>query len=1052
MATNAGRARGLYEPLPAFVVRAPLLPVERYLGLAGRGGAEPAGDGLPPEEDVVRLALMVASPTLVAALDRAAPRRGRDAASRSSLLRYLIRMSTRPTPYGLFAGAALGTWSDRTDLALADRPRRTRTRPDMGWLMRLVLALEAQPEVRRELRLLANACAAERDGRVTLADRATGGRGPGPDVSVRATRVVRRVLELARRPMAYDALVAGVAAAVPGAPAERVVGLLDELWRQDLLLSDLRPPPFGDPARYVTERLSRVQPARVTAERLAAVLDEAAAFDRLDAGEAAAALPRLRGQLRAIPAAGDDAESEVVQVDSALVLAGERLSSEVAREAARGIELLLRLHPAPGGPAHLAAYRSAFEARYGHDRWVPLLELLDPRTGLGLPWRSAHHHAHRPALTGGTGEVPRDDLLLDLATEALREGNLEVELDETLIAALATWEPDLASLPPSLELSAFVLARSPRAVDRGEFRLMVGPNLGASAAGRGVGRFADLLGAPAERLLRQVTRAEHAREPGCVAAELTCLPLHHRSVNVTVRQQLRGYEIPVGVPPSLPDDRIVRPDELAVGVRGGRLRLWWVPRGLEVAVTSGHMLNPHAGPDLCRFLQEVGHDGVTTPTGFDWGLAEELPFLPRVRAGRLVLRPARWRQPRGLALRRLQPEDERRFAAALPAWRRRWRVPRRVHLAAGDNRLLLDLDDPAQAAQLREHLRRGRGGDLVLEEELPALDDAWLPGPGGRYAVEVVVPLVRCEHEQAARARATGEGRAQVRMLADADRRRPPGSDWLFLTLHGPRAGEDELVAGPVREFATRLVDTGQVDGWLFVRYADPEPHLRLRFHGAPSSLASAVLPGAAVWAAGLVAGGSRTRFGVEVYDRELERYGGPAATGLAETLFCADSAATAELLRLRGDEAGRLDRTELAVLSVDDLLGSLGMDLEARARWCADVGRSAAAGREYRGRKERLRRLLAGADGALGEADAGVLAILADRRRAVAPLATRLAALADAGELTQPLPALLRSYVHLHCNRLLGPDADTEGFVLGLLRRTLSSLVAAPLSVARAR
>ena len=281
-------------------------------------------------------------------------------------------------------------------------------------------------------------------------------------------------------------------------------------------------------------------------------------------------------------------------------------------------------------------------------------------------------------------------------------------------------------------------------------------------------------------------------------------------------------------------------------------------------MTSGHMLNPQGAPDLCRFLLEIGYDGVTTPTGFSWGVAEALPFLPRVRAGRLVLRPA-MRQPRGLALERLQPDDERRFAVALPAWRRRWRVPRHVHLAAGDNRLLLDLDDPAQAAQLRQRLRRGRGGDLVLEEALPGPGDAWLPGPGGRYAVEVVVPLVRRERVPASGAPATPGQGARVRVLGDGDRRRPPGSDWLFLSLYGPRAAEDELLAGPVREFAAGLVDTGQVDGWLFVRYADPEPHLRLRFHGAPSSLASAVLPSAAVWAAGLVAGGRRARFGVGV-------------------------------------------------------------------------------------------------------------------------------------------------------------------------------------------
>ena len=79
---------------------------------------------------------------------------------------------------------------------------------------------------------------------------------------------------------------------------------------------------------------------------------------------------------------------------------------------------------------------------------------------------------------------------------------------------------------------------------------------------------------------------------------------------------------------------------------------------------------------------------------------------------------------------------------ALEDWRHRWRVPRRVYLVAGDNRLLLDLDDPEQGELLRADVRRA-GGDLVLQEALPGTDDAWLPGPGGRYVSELVVPMVR---------------------------------------------------------------------------------------------------------------------------------------------------------------------------------------------------------------------------------------------------------------------------------------------------------------------
>ena len=192
--TPAGRttpATPLYRPMDHLVVRAPLLPVDAYLALGtgdGRGGA------LAPE---VRRALAVASPSLLAALDRTGPGDPGWPRLEGKLLRYQIRMSTRPTPFGLFAGVGIARWADRTDLALAGPPR-TRTRLDMEWLLRLVLRLEADPEVRRHLRLFANTAAFERAGRLHLSEAAPTGSGTAAgSVSVRATGAARQALAAA---------------------------------------------------------------------------------------------------------------------------------------------------------------------------------------------------------------------------------------------------------------------------------------------------------------------------------------------------------------------------------------------------------------------------------------------------------------------------------------------------------------------------------------------------------------------------------------------------------------------------------------------------------------------------------------------------------------------------------------------------------------------------------------------------------------------------------------------------------------------------------------
>jgi len=72
-------------------------------------------------------------------------------------------------------------------------------------------------------------------------------------------------------------------------------------------------------------------------------------------------------------------------------------------------------------------------------------------------------------------------------------------------------------------------------------------------------------------------------------------------------------------------------------------------------------------------------------------------------------------------------------------------------------------------------------------------------------------------------------------------------------------------------------------------------------------------------------------------------------------------------------------------------------------------------------------------------------------RRRALAEVGPRLDALAQTGELSQSRTLLLRSYVHLHCNRLLtGGQADEET-TLALLARVRSAFSHAPILAADA-
>lgn len=236
------------------------------------------------------------------------------------------------------------------------------------------------------------------------------------------------------------------------------------------------------------------------------------------------------------------------------------------------------------------------------------------------------------------------------------------------------------------------------------------------------------------------------------------------------------------------------------------------------------------------------------------------------------------------------------------------------------------------------------------------------------------------------------------------ERLRPPGSDWLYAKLYGPGDGQDELLADAVRSFGDFAGGSGLGQRWFFLRYADPAPHLRIRFADEPGQLLSSLLPRICAWAHDLLAGALWTSLAFDTYEREIERYGGTPAMELAEAIFAVDSGTAVELVHLlRGAPPPPLDRTTLTVLSTDGLLGALGLDAGRRLALYRDavVTRSETSA-EFRRRQRDLLRVLGPPDGDAGTPGSTELrCVLHARDVALAPIAERLHALANGGELT---------------------------------------------------
>ncbi|MFJ6623210.1 lantibiotic dehydratase [Kitasatospora sp. NPDC091335] len=1084
--TDAARQDTLFTATGPVLLRAPAL-ARRHRHAAGSGG--PGGDtpaahlAEAAADPVLREAIEVSSPSLADLLDQtatateaprpadapgsaeaprpAALRRGAEAVGR-----YRLRMATRPTPFGLMAAVAQARFGTRAEVRWDGAERRA-FRPDLGWLLPLLDRLRTDPQVLGTLRLAVDQQVALRGDRLVLpylperrtaaagarsaAGAADTGAQPVTERTVRATAVVRAAVRHAARPLCHADLLAALAADFPAAPAEAIAALVRTLVAQGFLLTDLTPPPDStDLLGHVLDRLPDGHP--VGAE-LAAVRDLLAQASALPRGQATAVLREARRRMTGLAPADRPLHADLA-LDAEVVLPA-RVRTELEHTAT----VLWRLSPPATAPEHLRAYHAEFVERYGTDSPVPLTEVLDPDTGLGPPagYRrpaGARGAANpRPTRARTDADAARDRVLAELATGALadREPGAplpEVVLDDDLLARLVPSQEEpggAADTPPaSLELYAELAADSLDALDAGRFRLVISPTAGSDRAGATFGRFAaHLAGAGADGgVLLAAAGASPTGTPDAgevLDAHLEFTPYRPRHANIALTPRWLGHRVAVsafpdpGGPAALPlDDLVVLADTERLSVHSRSL-------GREIRATAHHALNLRTGaPNAARFLQEVALTGQRPWQPWDWGAAASAPALPRVRRGRVVLAPATWRLTAPVPSADTPYEQ---WADGLARWRRRWGVPAAVRLLSGDQRISLDLDDPWHRRLLHSQSRSAR--PTVLQEDLTGDggltgdgdgDGGWLRGPGGAHSAELVVPLRR-----AARPSAPARPAAH-RPLPAPHPRTPelPGGPWLFARIAAAEARHDEILADHLPRLIAAL--PGDVDRWFFIRYRDPAPHLRLRFHGTPPALAAGLLPILHDWAHDLRRAGLAADLRLDGYTPETDRYGGPDALAHAERVFHADSLVALAALRLA--RAARTTPGEL--LAAVNLTATAQDFLTARptpppvGTWiAATYPKSEPHHQAFRAHRGTALRAI-GPDGPTTPAG-GLLPADPDLTAAWQQRAARLAHYAP--RLTPPCagPALA-SLLHMGHNRLVGIDREAERRAYAIARGTLEA------------
>ncbi|SHL18484.1 lantibiotic dehydratase [Actinacidiphila paucisporea] len=785
----------------------------------------------------------------------------------SSVRNYLLRAESRPTPFGLFAG--VNTVSCGPPIARFGTQHVVLARPSAAWLDALIHGIEQGPLV-RGLPVTVNSTAFTRGSRLILPYQPE--QGSAAEVSVRCTAPVRVVLGHALEPIPLSDLHGKLAAEFPTSSRAQIEGLLRDLIGRGVLLSALHAPstePFA---------LGRI-------------------IDVL-AGQAGTEATELTNQLRAIDSALAAASGpvhrtrtarehavrlmrEVAEIDAPPLAVDTRLDADVRlplpvwSAAGEAADLLGALSPEPYGTPAMKAWHQRFYERFGIGSLVPVLDVV---ADSGIGWPDGYPgapEARRPAVSA------RDRRLVALAQQAALKDRTEVVLDDDLLAELSATDYP-RRLPPHLDLGFRLHATSVDAIGRGRFTLeVVSVGRGAGVLG---GRFLPVLDDAGGDALSRALATLPTADDGSIAVQLSVPPLRPETAHVNRAPGILPLQVSIGEHRRRGDPVLTLAD-IAVGCDGRRMYLAAPRLGKRLDIVGFTALNLHLHtPPLARLLLEISRAQNTVVTQLDWGAAcTDMPFLPRLRRGNVVLSAARWQ----LAASDLPPVGScpTTWDEALLHLCQELRVPGRVRLREGDKHLPLDLDLPGHRELLRRRL--ARHGRAVLVE------DGWPRDWIDSRPHEVVLPVKLAEQGRPAWPRLP-EPRPE-RILPRGHGDTPAHSRVVLASIYGDLRRQDEILA----EHLPALLRTTDAP-WWYVRYRDPDQHLRLRFGlqtGGPGEYG--VIAGKiSAWAADLQTAGLVREIRLSASYPEHGRWGSGAAWEAAEDVFRTDSDAVLTQLR----------------------------------------------------------------------------------------------------------------------------------------------------------
>lgn len=1009
-----------FEPFDFYLLRMPVFPYSNIM--KGLGDKNDIANLVTNDTDqsIFQEAIFLASSELYMEMQKWLSQASVEKKNKVSiaLYKYLLRMATRSTPFGLFAGCSLGSLSSSpTNIRLAEMTTEKIYRLDTECYSKLVDGISFLDEsLLRETVFYPNTSIYNIGQTYRYYEyKIIDDKRSYYLSSFSKNKYINTILSISRNGASFNKLAKGLSK--KNVQNEEAIAFLKTLIENQILISEYAPRLTG--GNQLNGLISLL--LRKKSPLAASILKEMLSLQSLllNPYNSIIKYPSVIQILKNfIP---DLKQKNCIQADTIFNLDNNTINYGPINEIALQVEQLLPLNTTSVNN-DLEKFRNSFYQKF-EDREIPLFEALDSDLGVGYGTVMGEETFYTPLIDdldmGGNAAsdsvkwTSYEDFVMNKFLRNKTNDGRQITITDDDLKELSknTHQEKSQRLPATFSILGTIISRSQDDLDRLNFSFLL-KNCGGNSAISMMSRFGSERKDIADAL-ENVIAYEKEMVPDKVLAEVIHLP-DGRVGNVLARPPIFDYEIPFLASSSKNEQYKIPVNDLYVSVKNNRIVLWSAKLCKEVLprLTSAH--NFSTGLPVYKFLCDLQYQSEGLSIGWNWGVLDKLEFLPRVVYKNIILKRCRW----FMAIKKNMDQNIN-GEGVIEFFQKKHQMPDLVLLAEGDNELLLDLKNNVSKAILLSKISKG---DVILYEFLHEAEKGLLENKDGMFDNEIIIPV---KNKKFVPAPATLHS---MTSYLYANRSFAPGSEWLYVKIYSGYKSMDTILSEIVIPLVSGFEGKGEINKWFFVRYQDPESHLRIRFNAKhPSAfykLIKAINKAVSYYIENRII--KKLEYGT--YFQETEKYT-PWAIDLCEDIFYIDSRTVLNIIDFIQNNKDEESRWLIAIKGVDSLLTDFNYTLSEKRNFMeacflsffkefsGDKGLMMQLNNKYRDRKYRINDLMNEHQSIIHEQ---VAFFIRQRSAGIKEVHAQLIKRSESvGEDKIIIGRLIDNFVHLFLNRL---------------------------------